>query len=240
LSKLEKYISVSEFLSNENKKPTLILLLSTLLLITWKYYGTKDFYLLHMSKTLGFFSSQAMASEWYVYLSALVLLGLIPLCAIKFLLREEIKDYGLTVGEWKEWLPVAGVISVIMIVVSLLASGNLQFTAEYPLYKGAGDSIFMFVIHALGYLLFYFGWEILFRGFMQFGLSNRFGIWGAILVQTAISSIAHIGKPDSEIYGAIIGAIIWGILTYRYKTILPSVITHWILGLSLDFFICFT
>ena len=38
-------ISLSGLFSGESRKPTIILLLTPFLLTTWKYYGTKAFYL---------------------------------------------------------------------------------------------------------------------------------------------------------------------------------------------------
>lgn len=237
---INEYLPLSEICAQENKKPIIILLLTPILLVTWKYYGTKSFYLTNLSDTFSFFGSPVMASEWYTYFSAFFLLGLISIAVVKFVFKETLNDYGISLGNWKEWLPVSLVIGVVMILLSWASSKNPQFIAEYPLYKGAGDSIWMFIIHAFVYMVFYFGWEIFFRGFMQFGLTPRFGITGAIFVQTAISCIIHIGKPDAEIYSSIIGGLVWGIMVYRYKTILPAVFTHWLLGVSLDFFICFT
>jgi membrane protease YdiL (CAAX protease family) len=165
---------------------------------------------------------------------------LVSIAVIKFIFKESLEAYGLLPGNWKLWLVPALVIGAVFVVLSFLSSKNPQFIAEYPLYKGAGDSILLFTTHAIVYLFFYIGWEIFFRGFMQFGLSQRFGPWGAILVQSALSCVAHIGKPDSEIYTSILGALIWGILSYRFKSIWPAIATHWVLGISMDFFICFT
>lgn len=49
----------------------------------------------------------------------------------------------------------------------------------------------------------------------------------------------HIGKPDGEIYSSILGALIWGVVAQRSSSILAPVLTHWVLGVSLDYFISF-
>jgi membrane protease YdiL (CAAX protease family) len=231
--------SLPDLFSNENKKPAIILLLAPLLLTTWKYYGSKSFYLAHLSNQLVIFNSAAMTAEWYNYISAFVLLGVAAIVVIKLLFKESLAEYGLQIGDWKFWIPAALVVGAVMVGLAYPSSKDPQYIAEYPLYKGAGESMQMFAIHAFAYLIFYFGWELFFRGFMQFGLTNRFGIWGAILVQVALSCIVHIGKPDSEIYSSILGGLVWGIMVYRSKSIWPSITTHWILGISLDYFICF-
>jgi membrane protease YdiL (CAAX protease family) len=235
----EKYFSLPDIFSGENKKPTIILLLAPILLTTWKYYGTKSFYLAHLTDRFVLFNSAAMTAEWYNYLTALLLLGVSSLIVIKFVFKESLADYGLQIGDWRFWIPIAIVIGLVMVGLSYLSAKDPQYIAEYPLYKGAGDSSSVFALHALAYLLFYIGWEIFFRGFMQFGLTAKFGAWGAILVQVALSCIVHIGKPDSEIYSSILGGLVWGIIVFRSKSIWPAVTTHWLLGVSLDYFICF-
>jgi len=240
MNSFENFFSLPELFSRENKKPIIILLLAPLVLTTWKYYGSKSFYLAHLSNKFVLFNSAAMTAEWYNYLSAFVLLGIIAIAVMKYVFKEPLADYGLQIGDWKFWIPAALVVGAVMIALSYPSAKDPQYIAEYPLYKGAGDSMQMFAIHAIAYLIFYIGWEIFFRGFMQFGLTDRFGIWGAILVQVALSCIVHIGKPDSEIYSSILGGLVWGILVFRSKSIWPAVTTHWILGISLDYFICFS
>jgi membrane protease YdiL (CAAX protease family) len=239
MNSFEKFFSLPELFSKENKKPVIILLLAPLVLTTWKYYGSKSFYLAHLSHTFVIFNSAAMTAEWYNYVSAFVLLGVIAIAVIKFVFKESLADYGLQIGDWKFWIPAALVVGAVMIALAYPSSKDPQYLAEYPLYKGAGDSMQMFALHAVAYFIFYISWEIFFRGFMQTGLTPRFGIWGAILVQVALSCIVHIGKPDSEIYSSILGGLVWGIMVYRSKSIWPSITTHWILGISLDYFICF-
>jgi uncharacterized protein len=240
MNPFESSISFKEIFSDENKKPTIILLFGALVLVTWKYYGSKSQFLATLVAQLPFLNnSAAMAAEWYNYLSAFFLFGIFSLLLIKYVFKEPLKDYGLQLGDWRFWVPAVLIIGVVMMGLGYMSSKDPHFIAEYPLYKGAGASWQMFVVHAIGYLFFYVGWEMFFRGFMQYGLTPRFGAWGAILVQTVISCIAHIGKPTGEIYSAILGALVWGILVFRSRSILPAILTHWILGLSLDFFICF-
>jgi uncharacterized protein len=235
----EKYSSLPKFFSNENKKQAVILLLAPLVLTTWKYYGTKSYYLAHLHDSFVLFNSAAMTAEWYTYFSAFFLLGIVSIGVIHFAFKESLSSYGLGLGDWKFWIPAVCVVGIVMVGLSYPSSKDPQFIAEYPLYKGAGDSLSAFTLHATAYLFFYIGWEMFFRGFMQHGLTPRFGIWGAILVQVALSCIVHIGKPDSEIYSSILGALVWGIMVYRARSIWPAIITHWLLGISLDYFICF-
>jgi membrane protease YdiL (CAAX protease family) len=237
MNQLTSWLNRTNLYTKEDKKPTVILLLAALLLTAWRYYGSQTFYFRHLSSSFLLFSNISMTSEWYTYLMAFFLLGAAAVIVIKTVFKENLSDYGLQTGDWKFWVPAVVVIGSMMAVLSYFSARDPQFAAEYPLFKGAGDSVSSFAFHAAGYLLFYVGWEIFFRGFMQFGLASRFGAWGAILVQTALSCIVHIGKPDTEIYSAILGGLVWGVLVYRSRSLYPAILTHWILGVSLDYFI---
>jgi len=73
---------------------------------------------------------------------------------------------------------------------------------------------------------------------LQSGVSRRTGIATAICVQTLVSTLAHFGKPGAEVFGAIIGGLLWGALAWRTRSLLAGWFQHWLLGASLDFFIC--
>jgi membrane protease YdiL (CAAX protease family) len=73
---------------------------------------------------------------------------------------------------------------------------------------------------------------------MQHGLQASMGSVNALLVQVMASVTVHIGKPTGEIYGSIVGGLIWGILVYRTRSLLSGLLQHALLGILLDWFIC--
>ncbi|MBI4429193.1 MAG: CPBP family intramembrane metalloprotease [Ignavibacteriales bacterium] len=240
MNRFTSSLSLKGLFSGDNRKPTLILLLAPFLLTTFKYYGSKDFYLGNFSSTFVLFNNVEQTASYYAFASSFVLFGLVPLFIIRFFFREPMAGYGLQVGDWKFGWKAVAILAPIMILTTYPSSKMADFLAEYPLNKTAGESALSFLNHAFGYLFYYIGWEIYFRGLMQFGLRERFGDWFSILVQTLASCLVHIGKPDGEIYGSIIAGIVWGIVAFRTQSILPIILIHWLVGVSLDFFICFT
>ena len=239
MNRFDTSLSLKGLFSGENKKTTVILLVAPVLIIVWKYYGTKAFYLAHLTawSVLG-------STDWtgaiYSYTTGLILFGLLPILIIIFVFHEPLSSYGVQIGDSKfGWLAVAAMAPV-MIALTYPSANNPQFLAEYPLFKGAGASAAIFTAHSLLYLVYYLAYEMMMRGFIQFGLRDQLGDWNAILVQTVISSLFHIGKPDGEIFSAILGGLIWGIVVFRSRSLLYVLIVHWLLGVSLDFFICFT
>ncbi len=230
--------SLRGLFTGEHRKATLILLLSPVLITTWKYFGAGSFYREHLSSYIMWGGDPGFSAEAYTFLSAFVLFALVPWGVVRFVFGERMRDYGWRVGDWRFGWKAFAVMAPVMVLSTVPSASMPDFMAEYPLDKAAGASTFVFVRHTLMYLLFYVGWETLFRGFMQFGLRSL-GDWNAILIQTAISCIAHIGKPAGEIYSSLLGALVWGIVVFRSRSLLYVLLVHWLLGVSLDWFIVF-
>jgi membrane protease YdiL (CAAX protease family) len=233
-------ITLNGLFSGENFKPTLILLYTPLMLTAWKYYGSVGFYNVKLSQSFNLFNSRELTAEYFHFGSAFVLLGLLSLLVIKIALKENLSDYGLGIGDWRFGLKAVLLLAPILILSTYPSSKMPDFRAEYPFFKDAGRTATAFITHAFAYTLYYIGWEVFFRGTMQFGLRKTFGDWNAVLIQTIASCLVHIGKPDGEIFSSILGGIAWGIIAFRTNSIWYIFLMHWLLGVSLDFFICYT
>jgi membrane protease YdiL (CAAX protease family) len=61
----------------------------------------------------------------------------------------------------------------------------------------------------------------------------------AVLIQTAASALLHIGSPATETFGAILAGLLWGALALRTRSLLSGLGQHYVLGISLDAFICY-
>ncbi len=231
--------SPATLLAPENRKATVVLLLAPFLLTTFKYYGSKAFYLSHLTGVFVLFEDVSGTAELYHFFSAFLLLGILPALVVRFGFKESLGAYGVQWGDmscgWKALLAMLP----LAVLASYPSSQSPAFVAEYPFDKGAGRSAGDFASHAAAYMLYYAGWEFFFRGFLQHGLRDRFGPWNAILVQTTASCLIHIGKPASEIYGSILAGLVWGYVVFRTRSLWAVLVVHWALGVALDYFICF-
>jgi membrane protease YdiL (CAAX protease family) len=232
-------MSLAALFNKENRKTTLILLSTPVILTTFKYYGTKDFYLDHLASAFSLYGNEELTSALYTFSSSLILLGLLPALMIKFAFHEPLSVYGVRLGNWRGGLKAFLILAPVMVALTFPCSRMGSFTSEYPLYQGAGASSADFMAYSLLYLTYYLGWEFFFRGYMQFGLEKGLGIWNAILLQTLASCLVHIGKPDAEIYSSILGGIMWGMIVFRTRSLLPALLLHWLLGICLDAFIIY-
>jgi membrane protease YdiL (CAAX protease family) len=236
VNRFDSSLSLRGLFSGENRKPTLILLWTPLVLVTWRYFAAGAF--LPGGSASDVLAHPGQASELFPFLSSFLLLGLVSLAFVGLVLREPLPSYGLAIGDWRFGLKALAVMAPLAVVLSALAARRPEFLAQYPLSKAVCASASAFLVHAAAYLAYYIGFEIFFRGLVQFGLRERLGDWYAILVQTGFSCLVHIGKPTGEIYGAIVGGLVFGIVAFRSRSLVYVIVAHWVLGIALDLFIC--
>jgi membrane protease YdiL (CAAX protease family) len=238
VNRFDSSLSLRGLFSGENRKPTLILLWTPVALTVWRYYLAGGIFRGRPASSAGLLWDFARTSDLVAYLSSFALLGLVSLALVGLVFREPLSSYGLALGDWRFGLKALAVMAPVMVGLSALASRNPEFLAQYPLSRAVCASAPAFLVHATAYLAYYVGFEIFFRGFVQFGLRERLGDWYAILVQTALSCLVHIGKPSGEIFGAIVGGLVFGIVAFRSRSLLYVIVAHWVLGVALDLFIC--
>ncbi len=219
------------------RKSTIVVVGATVLGILFFYLGNQPTYLRYLAASVVLWRDPAFTAGLYSFAAAFVLLGLIPALIVKFVLHEPLSAYGVQLGDLSFGWKAFAVVAPVMALLSLSASRMPEFLAVYPLNRAAGAGPLAFGGHALAYLAFYAGWEFGFRGFVQFGLREEIGDWNAILVQTAVSAAFHVGKPFGETLGAVLGGLVWGVIAFRSRSLLVPLLTHWVLGLSLDLFI---
>ena len=217
-------------------KPVVILLYVILAATVWKEFAFPD---------LG---EEPMLSDFWLgatpLFAALVLFGLIPMGIVKWGFRENLADYGLRLGMTHRTVRSFLLATPVIIVIAMLTGQSSALEGVYPLNETIRPQhnqidISIFILHASIYLGYYLGWEFLFRGFLQHGLSERCGVPVAILIQTMASVMLHYGNPSIEVFGAIIGGLVWGFFAYRTRSILSGLGQHAMLGIVLDWVLIF-
>lgn len=224
----------------EQFKATVVLVTMTVLMVTWKYFGSPEFYEEWIAKRISLGGDPKVLAAVHCFLASFVLLGLIPALIVKFVFRERLADYGVQLGIRKRTFRTMAIFVPIFLVCGHMGSFNPAMQAYYPIPNAhVGMSGAMFALHAAAYFLFYLGWEFGFRGFLQIGLRGSMGEVSALLVQVLASVALHFGRPASETYLSILGGILWGVLVFRTRSLLSGLVQHFTLALSLDWFLCF-
>ena len=227
-----------ETLKEGDWKVKILLLSVPVILLVYIYHGMDEAfarYFSHLSN-LYYFDIYRYV---YQFLATLVLFFLFPLIIIKLVFKEKLKNYGLTLGDKRYGLRfIIITIPLIVTPIIFLASRMPQVRAEYPLSKLVQDNASVFLLYEFSYvLLYYVGWEFFFRGYMLFGLREKFGDAYAILLQVIPSALLHFNKPESEFLGSIVLGIVLGYLALRTRSILYPLIIHSCIGVSTDLFV---
>ncbi len=212
-----------------------LVVLSTFLLTIWVYYGKQEaFYKFFSSFVPG--KDADFFATIYEYVSAFVLMFVIPLILVRFTSRKGVKDFGMQMGDVRYGLRFVLLAIPVVIFVAYIGSLDQTMQQEYPLAKSVIGHTNKFLIIEFFYLIYYVGWEFLFRGAMLFSVERVYGPVAAILVQLIPSALVHIGKPASESFGAIIGGLIFGFLAIRTRSFIYPLILHACLGIGTDIF----
>lgn len=225
---------VLEALQPPHRQPTVILLAATVLMLLWSYYGSPAF-LARRFAAAG--TRDAGAGAIGSFVSCFVLLGLIPGAIVALVFRERLADYGVGLGVPSRTLRATVLLVPLFLAAAAAGARDPAILAKFPINPRAGESAGMFALHAATYLLFYLGWEFLFRGFLLFGLRPGIGDVNAVLVQTMASALLHIGSPAAETFGAIPAGVLWGAIALWTRSLLPGLVHHFLLGVALDAFI---
>lgn len=175
------------------------------------------------------------------YFSFFVLMLVIPVLISLFSKRSGVLLSLFSMkGVKKNLLWVLATLAVVVIPSAYYASTLSTVLIEYPLPRVLLQNQQSLPVYFLGlFFLFYLPWEFFFRGFLLFGLKDKYGTLPAILIQTISSCLVHIGKPTPEIIGSIPFGIIFGVIAIRTKNIWIVVLLHAALGIFTDLFIIY-
>jgi len=217
-----------------------LLLSAPLFLSIYRYHGYANYFGKYFPslKSLPLFDLYAHFWQFAVFF---ILMFIIPIIVIKFVFKEHLSSYGFKTGDKKTGFVIA-VFSIIFLVLPLIYTGSQlpDVRMEYPLAKIMLQRHDLIVWYELVYIVFYYlAWEFFFRGFLLFGLKDRFGGLNAVLIQTISSCLVHIGKPEAEIIGAVFVGIIFGVIALRTRSIWYVFLIHVAVGVLTDVFIIF-
>ncbi len=231
---------LAEAFKGKQRKATIILLTSPVLCAIWWYFGRFPFYRRFLADHFVLWDDPGATGAIYMFLCAFLILGLIPALIVKLLWKERLRDYGVQLGNWRLALGSLAVMAPLWLVSTYIGSRQEPVLNWYPMNPSAGTSAGMFLLHACTYAVFYLGFEFHFRGYVQFGLRESVGQTNAILIGVLMTVLIHLGKPiPSEAFGALFAGLLWGVLDFRAKSLLPGLLQHFFLGLTLDLWICF-
>ncbi len=215
-------------------KKVIIIFLSVAVLqtVSW-YFTSRRFFRINFFNDLQFNSNVYLIEFLYWFVGDFFTFFILGILIVKFVLKEKLSNYGLQLGDYKIGFKISFIFLAFMIPLIWFFSSTPQFSNTYPHLPEARQSWVILLIFESGMLIYMIAWEFIWRGFMLFGLEEKFGYY-AVLIQMIPFLILHNGKPAPETFGAILGGIALGILALRTRSIIYCVITHIGVMFSID------
>jgi len=155
------------------------------------------------------------------YWDRVILYLFIPLVFILFIFRENPREYGFSLGDWKAgvMITLAGIL-LMSPIIWYLGKNDPGITDYYQSYSGNLPwATFLNLI----------GWEFFFRGWILYGYAKKFGS-EALWLQAVPFALAHIGKPEIETLSTIFGGFAFGWVSWRTRSFLYPFLIHWFIS----------
>ena len=215
-------------------EPSLILLITPILTMVWVYFGKQAVF---EQLWLRGDPHQDLYSALYEFLTAFLLMGVVPLLIVKLVFKGRLRDFGVQLGDAKFGFIATAIAAPLLVLALAIGTADPTMQAEYPLARSAVQNPLFYLAVETAYIaLYYTSWEFFYRGFMLFGLEKHYGALAAILIQTIPSTIVHIGKPPSETFAALVAGLAFGYLAVRTRSVVYPLILHAIVGVSTNLF----
>lgn len=218
-----------------------IILFTLGLFIVHAVYGGKNYFVRRVGPRVQHFlgmpaSGTGDISVYYKRLSAFVLFIVFPIIIIKGVYHESISHYGMSRS--------TGRLSPFFILPVLLASFLVLFffskrerlMERYPEVRRAKFSKLHFALSSASYVLYFLGYENLYRGFLLFGLRVYTGDVTAVVVSAGFTTLTHFRDPKAVVLGSLFGGILFSYIALMTGSIWTVFILHSGIGIGMDYF----
>ena len=180
--------------------------------------------------------------QYFYQFAVTVLLFLaVPAFIIKYFLGGDYSVFRTGFQYNKTALLLCAVVYPLVIISIYFTSQQPVMQSEYPLSKLINTSWSVFIVYEIAYFFYFFSYEAFFRGYLQFGLKSENAGWREIvvilLIQTAITTLFHIGKPTTEITAAAVMGPVIGYVAIRFNSIGYALGIHYLMNVFMDYFI---
>lgn len=166
-----------------------------------------------------YFTLQEYHSLGDRWADGLVYYAILPILTILVVLRKNPLDFGLRLGNYRVWSVYVAITCVVAFPILLITS---RFSSFEQYYTISDFDLPVYFIKMVSYLV---GWEFIFRGFLLFGLKEKFKE-GSILIQMIPFLLLHFGKPEAEVISTIPMGIFFGYIAYRGGSYWPAFLIH--------------
>lgn len=223
----------------EDRHYYLILLSAPVLITLYRYYSMSANFQQYFPSLRQDVAGNIMCYKLQ-FVGFFILMFLVPMVHIYYW-KKPLSEFGFGLGDMRFGLKFV-ILSFVFLVLPFAFCGSFDptVTNEYPLAKAViTHKGFITGYHFFYAIFYYIAWEFYFRGYLLFGLKDRYGATEAIIIQTISSCLAHIDKPFAEIFLSIPVGIFLGFIALRTRSFWYVFLVHAALGVLTDLFIIY-
>ncbi len=219
----------------ELDRQTAIILFVAAVLGMWKYtFGSRTFFAATLARALAI-DPAGLWGHAYTCTTQGLTGFLIPVALLLLVFRRRPADVGLGAGDWRLGLTLLGLYLPVVTAGAWVLSAGSAFQQKYPAFYQVTQDWRVFAGYELLWILYWVGWEYLWRGLVLFGTAHTFGRW-AIFIQMLPFAALHAQKPMAEAYLSIVGGLVLGAVVWRCRSFWFAVPIHFVQMLAIDFF----
>jgi len=209
-----------------------IFILASFLIIVQYAFGSRRFFYREIAQFIDPANQELYAWAWW-FGTQFVTGFVIPVAAL-LLMGKKPSSIGLGLGDWKLASTIMLLYLPLVVVGTWILTASPEFQQSYPHLRSAAFSWKIFLIYHCLYLMYWTGWEYIWRGFILFGTAPKLGVY-AIFAQALPFAALHFMKPFPEAVLSIVGGIALGFLVWRCRSFWIAVPIHACQVLILDF-----
>lgn len=175
------------------------------------------------------FDTASFKHIFFTKIFGFICMGIIPMTICLIFLNEiPFSAYGLTIVPSTTLLSLVWILGLSIVVVPLAyySAQKPKNLVNYPQIRAKKWTRKMLYMNLLGWFLYLFGYEFLFRGVLLIPLVETLGVWPAIAINIALYSATHIPKGLDETIGAIPLGLVLCLLTLVTGTIWVALFVH--------------
>jgi hypothetical protein len=215
-----------------DRQLVVVLIAAVTLLFIQIHLGGREFYWDHIAASVETENRSLGAWAWWFSWQGVTGFA-IPALILLVAFRRTPAQAGLGAGDWRLALTIALGYLPIALIGTWILSDNPSFQEQYPHLTEAAYDWGTFAAYEVLFLLYWVGWEYLWRGFVLFGTAPALGP-AAVVVQMVPFALLHMDKPPAEAYLSIIGGLALGALVWRCRSFWIAVPIHAYQMLALD------
>lgn len=166
----------------------------------------------------------------------LFFLLIIPALFIKLALKKNLKDFGISLGNWKKGIVWGGVILATNIIIFYFIIKFTDFKNNYQLSTFTINSFWYFSFYELVLInLFLITQEFFYHGFILFSACAKLDYWAIILPVAIFAGALLLSKSSFfQFVPFLLLSLTGGIIAYKSRSIIYSYLSSLIFMIILD------